>query len=795
MLLGGLVFAAASRDWGWPEPSRERLAWEPWFYAGLALVGLAMFTWQLGSLPQGADYSEGWLAHSAQALRQGPYAVVDSDPRTPWPTLMHYLGLASTAVLGPSASAWRLPAALWGLATLASFAFAVRLLFSPGSAAAASLLWLAFHLQLVYARRFLPVVMAPLPVFLGLGALTLGLRTGKRRWFLLAGLAIGSAMHGYVAGRAIPIAFLVWSAWAWAAKRERDSLGGRLAWTWGAALLVAGPVLWALAAQPGSLLLQRTYSPGAGPELQSSWKARLAQVPAYAGLFRVRGNAEYPEDDMLGRPALDAMAGALFVLGLALCLARPKEGNALFLLTVLTLGLLPALYALIGEAPFARRAIAAFPAVFLMAALGLQRLRQAWPRLSEGRWALMACTLAAVFVGLEWRHYSAYAQDPDVRRFLGAGTYLARREMERFPSAQADLSASLYERSATVPFFMSGPPPRLLRSAEEFLFVDPGRDQLLLAAPYLGALGGLLKEAYPHALTKSYRESAYADQRFLEERLAATDFNAFDPDMSAPDQLLHCTVLPSADIAQRQGWLDLDHGRPFRGGAPPGQALRLGALLLLPDEGALVRASSAWPGWTLSWRGQPLAWERPFHLDGRVAFLELRGRVPQGASGRLPWDLRTAAGQPLRTLAWRPTHGLRATLFTRDPNGAGSTRLHLLLPAFRAESALGLAAVGARFEGVYHPRQSGLYQFRLPYPGAGSGTLWAAGSKAFEQAEDEKGLPKAVALVAGQACALRVDYPLSPAKSAAQAMQIEVLAPGAPAWAPLGYQDLTEPDL
>jgi hypothetical protein len=83
-----------------PEPQPRR-SWEPWFLLALLGLGLLSFGWRLGSIPEGANYSEGYLAVSAGGVSAtGHYVAHDERAETNWPTLYHYQGLTAVKLLG-----------------------------------------------------------------------------------------------------------------------------------------------------------------------------------------------------------------------------------------------------------------------------------------------------------------------------------------------------------------------------------------------------------------------------------------------------------------------------------------------------------------------------------------------------------------------------------------------------------------------------------------------------------------------------------------------------------------------
>ncbi|GAB4489684.1 MAG: hypothetical protein OHK0031_13330 [Anaerolineales bacterium] len=228
-----------------------------------------------------------------------------------------------------------------------------------------------------------------------------GLRTQNRNDFILAGLFLGLGLNGYSPYRIVP--FLTLLGFGLFIFHQRSLLLKKqavilLALTGFFALLVFLPLLRYTLEEPQYVFF-RTLTrigqaerpfPGNPLEIfvQNNWRA--------AQMFNVNNNDVWL-NSVMNRPALDVVAGALFVLGLWLVLARylrQRDWRDLFLLLSLPVLMLPSTLSLAFpvENPSINRAGGAYIIVFVLIALALDGLFQ---RLSEGGWRSLAFGLTA----------------------------------------------------------------------------------------------------------------------------------------------------------------------------------------------------------------------------------------------------------------------------------------------------------------------------------------------------------------------------------------------------------------
>lgn len=385
-------------------------------FAILLILALAAFLrlWQFESLPFGTWYDE--AENGLQALRiletPGYYPIYVGSIHAP----SHYVYLIATAfeLFGVSTESIRLVSVGMGLATvLAGYLMGGELFGRAGGVLLALLLALSrWHINL--SRLGMYNASTPLFSLLVMFFLLRGLRRGRYLDFALAGLSLGLGLCFYVAFQlfvGVVGLFLVLMVLT-----ERDFL--RRFWRelllmLGVALLVVAPVVRYAWLQPGPFF-ERTQKTSlfAKTTPEQRLPALLENTRKHLLMFNVQGDPN-GRHNLPGEPMLDPFSGALLVLGLGLALWRgllaARQPRLLLLPVWLGVTLLGGILSLNFEAPQSLRSIGALPAAYLLAALPLVVLWQAW-RQGGGRYFpnALAGPLALLFVLLGYSNFHTY---------------------------------------------------------------------------------------------------------------------------------------------------------------------------------------------------------------------------------------------------------------------------------------------------------------------------------------------------------------------------------------------------
>jgi 4-amino-4-deoxy-L-arabinose transferase-like glycosyltransferase len=373
-----------------------------------AIVLLAAFfrLHRIDSLPPGDGYDPAYYGVDALQLLRGerlpPMLPSNREP------LFSTIVAAVFLVVGPSTLGIHLASALVGLATVPAVYFVAEALF-PGTdpageersirrwgALVAALVIAVSYWHLNWSRYGVRAILVPLFAALTFTFLWRGLRDGDRGDFVLCGISLGLSLYTYEAARLLPVLVIFGCA---AAVWQRRSITRR-DWTnvlvlGVMALMVFAPMGIHFVRHPGTLthrmedVIVTQEAQGVAGKLQ----AVLDRTAKALRSFTMEGDRT-PYSTIPGRPSLNPFFSALFLLGIALSVARVSEPPYLFLLAWLVVMTIPATLA--GSGPSAKRAIGALPAVALLISVGALsplRLLQRWTARRSAEWLAAVWTL------------------------------------------------------------------------------------------------------------------------------------------------------------------------------------------------------------------------------------------------------------------------------------------------------------------------------------------------------------------------------------------------------------------
>lgn len=629
----------------WPPPLSLRL--DGPVLGALVLISLAAHLWDLGRWPPYLTLDEGINAQAVNDILEGRqdsltmYSAAAGEEAAAF-----YLQAFAVWFAGPGVAALRVSNALLSAAAAPALYLLTRVFTRPLAALLCCGLFCLSPWQLYFGRIGNNIGQAGTFLILVLAAAERWLRTARREWALLAGLALGLGLHTYPQFRVVPLMML--GLLLGAGRVAGLSGGTRLraaGWMVLVALLLYAPVL------REAMENQEYYRRPLRLSLFSEGLARgLASVPAAALSAVGVGLSLWPTETGIG--LLHALLAALALLGL---LATPRAIRSrmwLVLAWPLVVGSIPPVV-LEFQSLAPRRFILVAPLLFALAAVGLERILSLAIRqgrrtrqLSEG--LLLAVALLAV-VPSQWSAFHRVATRP-----------------ETATDAILDLRAAL-ERV--------GPDATLMLPFEEFHipFVLQERDQ----SPNLDYLlqdsrvelyrGGNVYPLRPPGSPVAYwMRSAQPDEK-LARLFPGGRSTPVSPWPGGPVQGAHLyTVGPETAFAHQ--------GLTFRSLGPSGEVLDGPLRVEEPGQlpGSLAETAVLWE-WTgalhlprscvarFSWEGEP--GRRLTLALGEGVAIEGRGRA-DGAfrlgEGFHPLRLTSTAGPPSRggrLLRWATGEG------------------------------------------------------------------------------------------------------------------------------------------
>jgi hypothetical protein len=387
----------------------------------LLLVAAALRLLWLADVPQGLWYDEAWASREARdVVALGHYPVYfEGDFGGLHPAIV-YLTVLMRWLSNGDPLAVRYSVATAGLATVLLSCWAYREIgrLQPGSAfpppryALLSTFVLATTLPFViFTRVGFESVLPALPAAVAFGALARALRTGRRRWYGLVGVALGIALYTYFAARFLPIAFTVAVlGLLWAGQPRRPLLVG-----WGitavSALILFLPLGLYFWQHWDQFLLRAgtTAYHTLGPGADSVPLALLRNLGLTLGGLSLPGfGDQLARHNIPGRPVYDLFLSLLFWTGLVVLLRRPRQPATILLLAWSVVMLLPAV--LSDGAPTYTRILAAMPGLAGIAGWGglwlVANWPAAWGRVVSARWALgVGLFLSLLTTGIGLFHF------------------------------------------------------------------------------------------------------------------------------------------------------------------------------------------------------------------------------------------------------------------------------------------------------------------------------------------------------------------------------------------------------
>jgi 4-amino-4-deoxy-L-arabinose transferase-like glycosyltransferase len=473
-------------------------------------AGLRLY--RLGEWPPGLYRDEAYNGLDALGVLHGEHHIFfpANNGREPF---YIYLVALSIALLGPTAVAVRLPAALIGaLATVPTYLLSKEL-FGRAVGLLAAFLWAITFWPVHLGRIGLRVgALAPLLAL----AFWLGTRAYRRRraiLWLAAGLVYGLSFYTYLATRFTPLLLALFAVYlVLTGRRERLWDNGRVLWfVFGAALALA-PLAAVMARDPSLVFGRAGQVSILSPAISGGdpLGALLGNAGRAVGMYLWRGdtilrhNALLNYDAVLkaenpaGRPVFDLLMVAPFLAGLVWCLRHWRRPAAAFLVLWQLVMLGPTILA--EDAPHFLRAAGVLPGAVFFPAIGLALLWD-WPRLPV---AIRRSTVVLLLVGsltLTARDYARYGAQPDVAYLWeSAAAELARSAATDAQDAIVYLDERFAQGWPSVRFLLTDTPVNLFQSEAGPLAVSDG-PAVVYAWPYgpLDLLGGIAPPALVEA--------------------------------------------------------------------------------------------------------------------------------------------------------------------------------------------------------------------------------------------------------------------------------------------------------
>ena len=366
-------------------------------------VGVWMRAAAFDRIPEGINHDGAWNAMYATAIRLGadftPYVAAAWGRET----LFMYVIAPFQHWLGNSAAAIQAASIATGVAALLPLYLLARDLFGRMVAIAALAFFSVSGWHWVFSQVGWRCVTVPPFETLALYFLWRSLRRGGLGWWLCAGGFTAASIYTYNAGRIVPAMIGMLALWYLVTHRDRwrAILGGGLVATTSFALVGSSMLVYAannwVKFQGRAAHLLDTSQRQTGV---------LENLSTALWMFNFNANGN---DFFVSEPLLEPLAAVLFVVGVALLLARLRQAPAQFVLLGLLLSLVPGLLSF----PNGNRCITAMPFVYVIVGYAGAELARSMAtpfRGSAARW-VTGIVLLGCFGQAALATYGAYLGD------------------------------------------------------------------------------------------------------------------------------------------------------------------------------------------------------------------------------------------------------------------------------------------------------------------------------------------------------------------------------------------------
>jgi hypothetical protein len=465
----------------------------------IVIVGLCLRFYRLDRLPPGLFGDEALVTlHARDAVASGYFPIYFAQIDGGFHPGVVYLTMLARLLTGNHPLAVRFGVAALGVISIPLLFFALRAIYRldlAESRSTAAALVGAFILTVTFPYLLLNRVgfEGTFPALSGalvFWALACGLRTGRRIYFALSGLALGAALYAYYAARLLPAAVVLAVAWA-------GLIAGRVGWKQAAARLTLVALAALLVFAPLGVYFLRNpaifFTRAADTSAQTlgggggALVLRLANstLRTLAGIS-IDGFGDFiPRHNLPNQAVYDVFLSLLFWVGLAVLIRRPRSLTSALLLSWTGVMLLPVILTMEKNSPHFTRMLGAMPGMAGIGAAGALTFFDVVARrrrpLAAG---LLGFGLAFSLVLSAYHYFVRWARDPGLYDAFQVGDWRAASyALEKVGTHQVLLSPELLANPAHSAFNLrlQGTPVRQFPGPACLTYLDrPGRPLLYI---------------------------------------------------------------------------------------------------------------------------------------------------------------------------------------------------------------------------------------------------------------------------------------------------------------------------
>jgi hypothetical protein len=419
-----------------PDMNRLQILFQRWVenqwlsLVTVLAIGLVLRTVFLTTLPDGYFRDEAWTAIKARAILDGrdpvvPYFAENDgvDPANAYMVALLFLltgpVAAGSRIITSAAASLTLLATYWVASELFADDRRRHVLALTATFVLATLFW-----ALTTSRSTWMVMLMALTATVSVAALWRGRRLKRARWFIVAGISAGLCQYTYLGARVLVILLAVMGTIdLWTRRSQWRTVLAHYLWFAIAAMVVFAPLGWFFI-QNSEMLIHH-----AGQVAVLDAPSLTANILKTLAAFSIHG-----DDNVLhnlpGRPALDPILSILFIVGLAVCVARRRSAHTILLAWIVIFSVPMAFSEL---TPMFRRWVGILPAEAILIAVGAVTLAQIMrDRAPANRLRTIGPTATATLLILSAgisiaTYFGPYASHPDLFYAYDVGITQAAR--------------------------------------------------------------------------------------------------------------------------------------------------------------------------------------------------------------------------------------------------------------------------------------------------------------------------------------------------------------------------------
>jgi hypothetical protein len=480
---------------------------------GIILLAIFFRFWRLDQLPPGLHPDEAANGLDIfRILEQQDWRPLYST-NGPREALFFYLQAIPVMLLGNTILALRIaPAVIGTLAVLVSFLWAKEW-FGRRTALLAAFLMAVTPWAVTMSRNGFRASMVPLFIPLVLWLYTKGFQTRRPVWFALAGGSLGAGMYTYLSFRLFPLALLVALLFLFIWRRRFLASYLRLILVSVVAfVIVMVPMGIFGISHPDEIGARAGGTSFLNPDLNQGKPVQtlIDTVVKTALMFNVRGDENF-RHNLGGQPMLNFFVGIMFITGIIISLTRLRQLKYLSLLAVFGVMLLPEVLTAEGI-PHALRAIGVMPAIFALAAIGINYWLSIWyntfpvNRAARASGIIMISIplLASLYQGYN-QYFVAWAGSPETYEAYSEDAVAIANYLNQTKPDPAPLVLVDGYSDKTVEYITHNKSSYRRIEISDIEKADPATRQVIIAKNYKDAALQKLKAKFPKAKLVSHR--------------------------------------------------------------------------------------------------------------------------------------------------------------------------------------------------------------------------------------------------------------------------------------------------